>query len=421
MLGVGGRFASAKGMVRVPNLSGLSRGAAQSAIEAAGLIYGGFSDTVVADSSLEDKVANQNILPDTLVDYETTVSITRYRYEAPFVPPSYPPKPSDDGQIIPGNCVATTSTTTEAASCEGTTLVTPLFKVYERIDKRKVYVENPSNYTWTLTLQDQPAVECYYEPLTPRRDDFHPSCVTCTTVVDSKNYQGANTNCSSGQGYYRTDIYPSGCVPPNKTVSTGCVPPPEPTLENTSFGNCTQSGNPELSSSGINCYFNGNGIRTRTRTYSDGSTVVDRVCCTYTPPAPACPRDTLYGTYSSCTATGLAPGTKTRTVTEIYTDCSRYTYQQTVECCIAFCSSWSSWSPTCSGNGPGTRQNRYADCVSSLNCNLYDKSETRCCTGSVTTFGPCNLGSLGNRRRYRYVTTYFSDCTDSTSTTLVAC
>ena len=89
MLGIGGKFAGAKGMVAVPSLSGLSRSAAQTAITNAGLRF--FEDTVPVDTtnqSLDNRVAGQSFAAGTLVDYETLVSYSYNRYVAP--PPSGP-------------------------------------------------------------------------------------------------------------------------------------------------------------------------------------------------------------------------------------------------------------------------------------------------------------------------------------------
>lgn len=424
MLGVGGRFASAKGMVRVPNLSNLSRASAQSAIEAAGLVYGGFADTVVADSGLDDKIANQNILPNTLVDYETVISVTRYRYEPPPPPPApaYPPKPSDDGEIVQGACVSTTTIVREDGFCETNgTYVVPRYRVHTRIDKKKVYIQGPTN--WELTLVDQPAVECLQERLAADRVVNASICLGCTTVVEQNFFEGDNTNCASGRGNYRTDIYAIGCTPASRTVQTTCVPvqaPPTPTVTNTTFGDCIQSSG--SSTAGIPCASNGGGRRTRTRTFSDGSVVTDNVCCEYVPPAKTCTASTTTGAYGDCNATGLQPGTKSRTVTTVATDCSTTTTTQTATCCIAFCEDFGPWSPSCIGAAHGTKQSRSTTCVSSINCNQYPKTESRCCVSQTIVLGTCiRVGGAVGSYRTRTVTNYNSDCTTTTSTSNVSC
>jgi len=85
MLGIIGRFGSSKGMVLVPNLSGLTTAAATSAILNAGLKFSGSSTSTTSSSSLGDKVFSQSIASGTLVEYETAISFGNYVY-VPYVP-----------------------------------------------------------------------------------------------------------------------------------------------------------------------------------------------------------------------------------------------------------------------------------------------------------------------------------------------
>lgn len=421
MLGIGGRFAALKGMVRVPNLAGLSRSAAQTAIESAGLIYGGSSDTTINDISLDDKIANQSIIANTLVDYETSVSVTRYRYEASGGTPSYPPKPSDDGQIIPGDCVISggeISYPTDEAYCDGTTRVQPTYQVYRRVDKKVTYTEGPS-YTWIRSEVNQPSVICD-SVFSSNFNTYNSSlCVSCTTVVSSTTYSGANSACSTGYSNYRTDIYPDGCTPANKTVALGCISDPNPpavTLEYTLFGDCTQATPETLSTGNVPCYYDGGGIQTRTRHYSDNTDVVDNICCTYTPPAPVCTPTTSTGAWSSCNAVGINPGTRSRTVTTTFDDCSQTTVTETETCYNAGCGPYGEWSPACTG--PGVQQTRSATCIDSAG-NDYPDTQTQCCTGMVVSYGPCTGGIV--KRRSKSTTTYYSNCTSNTVTTTEEC
>jgi hypothetical protein len=420
MLGIGGRFAALKGMVAVPNLAGLSRSAAQTAIESAGLVYGGSSDTTINDISLDDKIANQSIVANTLVDYETSVSVTRYRYEASGGTPSYPPKPADDGQIILGDCLldggATQYPADEAYCGTGddiTTRIEPGYQIFKRIDKRVSYTEGPS-FTWTRVETPLPAEECYRIFQGNRRTQNSPLCVVCTTIVDTITYSGRNTGCATGFSNYRTDIYPEGCDPADRTVALGCISDPNPaevTLVNTSFGDCTEADQDTLAGApgatiGIPCYFEGGGIRTRTRTYSDGSIVNDTVCCEYIPPDPVCTPSTETGAWSSCNS-----GTQNRTVTTTSANCSVTTTTQTQSCVTAGCGAYSAWSPAC--GDPGTQQTRSASCINDQGVG-YTDTQTQCCTGISRTYGPCT----GGIRKFQSVTTttYFSNCTSSTVT-----
>lgn len=70
-------------MGRVPNLSGLSRTAAISAIQAAGLVASSSGTVGTGDSGLNDKIASQSPSSNTLVNYESAVSYTYYVYTPP--------------------------------------------------------------------------------------------------------------------------------------------------------------------------------------------------------------------------------------------------------------------------------------------------------------------------------------------------
>jgi hypothetical protein len=99
MFGSIGIFGS-KGMVRVPNISGLSTSSAISTIQAAGLVASSSGTTSTSNSSLNDTIASQLPASNTLVDYQTTVSYNSYTYSAPPTPtpppPSYPPSWTDN-------------------------------------------------------------------------------------------------------------------------------------------------------------------------------------------------------------------------------------------------------------------------------------------------------------------------------------
>jgi hypothetical protein len=95
MVSAFGYYASSKGMVLVPNLSGLTRTAAIAAIQNANLtpVDGGIVETT--NSGLDDFIASQNPASGTLVDYQTNVQYTYYDFTSPppffpFFPPSFP-------------------------------------------------------------------------------------------------------------------------------------------------------------------------------------------------------------------------------------------------------------------------------------------------------------------------------------------
>lgn len=84
MFGIGGKFGSAKGMVSMPNLSGLTRPEAISAINNAGLFLGE-TFTISGTSNQNGKISSQTIASGTLVDYESIIGFSSYLYTAPTV------------------------------------------------------------------------------------------------------------------------------------------------------------------------------------------------------------------------------------------------------------------------------------------------------------------------------------------------
>jgi hypothetical protein len=79
MLGSLGFFAS-RGMTTVPDLSDLSRTAAESAISAAGLVVGTTTSVSTSNSSLNNIIETQSIQSASVVDYDTVVNYTYYNY-----------------------------------------------------------------------------------------------------------------------------------------------------------------------------------------------------------------------------------------------------------------------------------------------------------------------------------------------------
>jgi hypothetical protein len=95
MVNAFGYYASAKGMVLVPDLSGLSSSAAISLLESSGLNYSLGSDVDTTNGSLDNLVAEQSPVSNTLVDYETAVQFRLYNLISipPFFP-DFPPTPA---------------------------------------------------------------------------------------------------------------------------------------------------------------------------------------------------------------------------------------------------------------------------------------------------------------------------------------
>ena len=82
MLGSLGLWSSSKGMVLVPNLSGLTNTQAEAAIVSAGLTYSGSSSTTTSNISLSNQVVSQLPNANELVPYGSDVSFIYYNYVA---------------------------------------------------------------------------------------------------------------------------------------------------------------------------------------------------------------------------------------------------------------------------------------------------------------------------------------------------
>ena len=86
MLGFITRFGSSKGMVRVPNLDGLTMEQADSLLLSVGLLRSGRTSSATSNNARNEKINTQSIAANSLVDYETNIS---YNYEY-YVPPYQP-------------------------------------------------------------------------------------------------------------------------------------------------------------------------------------------------------------------------------------------------------------------------------------------------------------------------------------------
>lgn len=156
MLGIGGKFASSRGMVKVPNLSGLSREAAKTALSNAGLKFGTES-SVPNDvgSSSNGNVSSQTIAANTLVEYETTISFNYYgTYVAPVYLVSTTNSDSSSssltytgyGGAIYGDCINGSKTKTTFRFYDQTT-VTTYYTTYNYSDGTSFTVETGTSTT----------------------------------------------------------------------------------------------------------------------------------------------------------------------------------------------------------------------------------------------------------------------------------
>jgi hypothetical protein len=106
MLGFITRFGSSKGMVKVPNLDGLTMEQADTALSLAGLLRSTRTSSPTSNNARNEKINTQSIAANSLVDYETSIS---YNYEY-YVPPYQP-------TITKDPTCSTYNTTSTGGSC----------------------------------------------------------------------------------------------------------------------------------------------------------------------------------------------------------------------------------------------------------------------------------------------------------------
>jgi hypothetical protein len=97
-----GLWSSSKGMVKVPNLSTLTMEEAVPLLESIGLFSAIISTPVTTnDQSLNNKIAYQSISAETLVSYETVISIQSYSYVVTPTPVAPTPVPTPAPTPVP--------------------------------------------------------------------------------------------------------------------------------------------------------------------------------------------------------------------------------------------------------------------------------------------------------------------------------
>jgi hypothetical protein len=80
MFGSLGYWASSKGMVAVPDLSGMTEAQASTALSNVFLTYSKTTNTQTSDSNLVGKVATQSVSAGTLANYESNIVISIYEF-----------------------------------------------------------------------------------------------------------------------------------------------------------------------------------------------------------------------------------------------------------------------------------------------------------------------------------------------------
>ena len=150
-----GYYASAKGMVLVPDLSGLSSSAAIAALSASGLDYSLGTDVDTSTSSLDNLVASQDPIANTLVDYSTVISFSLYNFVAAPPPPPPPCVPNFGDDCFPsGGGVG-------QIGCDGTCIPSVTVTYYCTTRSVAAGVSSyPSNQNETGSVCDSYATVC---------------------------------------------------------------------------------------------------------------------------------------------------------------------------------------------------------------------------------------------------------------------
>jgi hypothetical protein len=130
MLGIGGKFASSKGMVRVPDLAGKTRDEAKTLIASSGLRFSAESESSNdVGSASNARVSSQTIIKETLVEYETSIG---FSYYGSYVPPTPPVTVVGSQSTVQVSCIAcgVYAGLTYFNFCNGTRCQTDKYRTY---------------------------------------------------------------------------------------------------------------------------------------------------------------------------------------------------------------------------------------------------------------------------------------------------
>jgi len=188
-------FGGSKGMVAMPDLSGLSRDAAIAAVTSAGLVFSS-SSNVDSTSGNNGKVVSQSVSSGTLVDYESSITFGVGLYTAPSGPVitfvTDTELDADGATVLKAYIVndgAATCNSPGVAPFTQTQKRKRVYKTYKYIDG----IKDP-----TFAAQESPASGPTPDPVVtnnvPDCGYSTPPSVTCTTSVSTIS----NGLCSNG-------------------------------------------------------------------------------------------------------------------------------------------------------------------------------------------------------------------------------
>lgn len=394
MLGIGGRFAGAKGMVQMPDISNLTPEQALSAITSAGLRARTQTSVNTNNSGLGNKVFNQSATAGQLVDYETDIDFSYYIYVPPAIIITYG-APEQYDSITESGCNRTPNNQGSSNQYFLCTRVTRYFR------SKKL-----ENGVWTggygeYSTQTDANWNCSIVA-----DQCGNTQVSVTEIARSGCIGAPGTTGYQDVTYRRN--YASG-TPTNVTYTVqefGCVIPPArfEVSRSVSVGACGSAG-----SGGCKC-----GQRTVITTiiYNTGPTesFTTTECC---PDNISCSNTPIYwfacGTY--------APNLRRWTYRTVCTDCVGNTVSDTrysgdESCCTASCGAWSAWVTTSS-----TTRTRSRVCTRD-DCSTFTETQTECSQtcGSWTDTSSCSGGFKSQAR-----TCTLASCSTYTETRRIQC
>lgn len=401
MLGIGGRFVGAKGMVQMPNLANLSPTAATAALTAAGLQLGTASEVESSNSGDNEKVFTQSVAAGTLVDYDSAISYSYYRYVPPAIVYTLDTVKIADGSPTTETGCNKTPNLQNASNqyfyCTRT--LTPYkYKllangVWDGVSYGGYFTEYS---TWNCGIT---ADQCGNNQ-TSVTEISRSSCIGpegstgYQNVTYRRNYAaGSPTNVTYTEQQY-------GCTVPVSRYEI---------TRSTSRGSC--------SGSGIGGCYCGQRTVTTTIIYNTGpnDTITSTECC---PPSTSTVTGDPY--YAPCNNSTSTRSCSYRITTY---DCAGAQISTEVKSCAAIpcgcsstaglvsCTSWSGIAS--SGTYAATRTCTYRR----PDCTTYTVTETQCggCT-TWTSSGRCTSGRLSQTR-----TCYRADCSTYTESRTIAC
>lgn len=209
MLGIGGKFSSSPGMVRVPDLSGKTAAQSSQILANLKILFSQLGSVETQNSSLNGLLHSQSFSAGTLIDYGTVLIIRFFTYVAPPPPPL--PQVVYLYTII-GSCLLGPTTTVTGSFCSGSTLVTTGFRSGIRTDtdyysdgstvQRTVGCSSPSN---SFTACGCPPSNCG-------------SCASQYNVIIDR------PGCASGRAWITVCFHPDCCSPNVSEIYGGCIP-----------------------------------------------------------------------------------------------------------------------------------------------------------------------------------------------------